>query len=159
MTGIAIDSISKLRGTAKASISKLGGIGAPASYENAYSLDFDGTDDYAVSSADLDGDVMNRRTKSVAFWWKSSSEGTSTNNYIMSLGVNTISITLSYGDIEVWHNTHWPSFALHHSHRSAYLDTGNWHHIVFTVSCPGGINTEAVHKVYVDAVEKASSTL
>ena len=158
VNSVEIAALAKIGNIAKAGFGKISGIDAPsASFANTKSIDFDGTDDFLVSAADLDGDVMNRRTKSIAFWWKSSNEGTGSNNYILTFGAGTMAIQLSYGDIEVWHNTHWPSFAVHHSHRSAYLDTGNWHHIVFTVSCPGGINTEAIHKVYVDAVEKASA--
>ena len=151
--------MAKVNNAAKAALGKIANIDAPSAvFSNTKSIDFDGTDDFLVSTADLDGAVMNRRTKSFSFWWKSSNEGTGSNNYILTFGAGAMAIQITYGDIEVWHNTHWPSFAVHHSHRSAYLDTGNWHHIVFTVSCPGGINTEAVHKVYVDAVEKASST-
>ena len=150
--------MSKVFNVAKSGFGKIGSIDAPsAAFSNTKSIDFDGSDDYALSASDLDVNVMNRRTKSIAFWWKSSNEGTSSSNYIMSFGNNTMSITLAYGDIEVWHNTHWPSFALHHSHRGSYLDTGNWHFITFTVSCAGN-NEEAVHKLYVDAVEKGSST-
>ena len=57
--------MAKVNNAAKAALGKIANIDAPSAvFSNTKSIDFDGTDDFLVSTADLDGDVMNRRTKS-----------------------------------------------------------------------------------------------
>ena len=154
IAGIAIGTIAKLGGIVRSSISQI--VEQVRATWNDKSIDFDGTNDYLLSSANLDINVQNRRTKSISFWFKTSSISSSP-HYFISFGSNSLSILANSNNLKLQHNTIFPDFEIHWSHRSSWLNTGTWVNIIYTVSCPAGQNTEATHKIYIDAVLKQTT--
>ena len=149
--------MAKISNIAKSGFGKIGGVDAPSTWTNAYSTDFDGTDDIAASSANIPVDVMNRRTKTISLWFDSSDGSTSC---LFDFGSNTMIIEIIGNNLYVRHTlTHSVSaLKVHWSHRTKWLNTAAWVHLAFTVSTPGGNGTASVAKIYLDAVEVLSVT-
>ena len=128
---------------------------AVAEFSNTKSIDFDGTDDYAVSAGNTDSAILNNRVKTIALWFKSSDGSQAT---MFDYGLNTMLIEINGSNLYFYHSITNPTMIVHWSHRYRWLNTGAWVHMVCTVSQPGGSGTEAIAKVYLDAVEVFSNT-
>ena len=121
---------------------------------NTKSIDFDGVDDMLISS-----NVSIAGAGTLSWWMKTDSLGTSGSHYIIRFGELASNYAyISSGDLKFYWMTMGGQLAISSEHRDDYLDDGEWHHFVFTASRPGGNNTEAVHKVYLDATEIGTKT-
>lgn len=148
--------MAKVNNAAKAALGKIGSIDAPsASFSNTKSIDFDGTDDYAVSAGNTDSAVLNNRLKTISLWFKSSDGSQAC---LFDLGLNTMIIEINGNNLYFRHGITNATMLVHWSHRSKWLNTGAWVHVVCTISQPGGNGTESIGKVYLDAVEVESDT-
>jgi len=152
---------SKINNVAKAALDKIidtAGVFVSSWAGNSKSLDFDGTNDTAISASNIDVDVMNRRTKSISFWFQSSN--ISGHQHLFCFGANVMTVSVIGNNLYIYHAlTHALSdLKPHWSHRTKWYNTGAWVNLTFTISTPGGNGTASVGKVYIDAVEVISAT-
>ena len=132
---------------------------AGSSFSNAYSLDFDGTNDTLVSDGNMNSTDANNRTRTWSFWLKAGSGDIGSGiKYILWPGNNNLAFLFNSSNLIVNASTIFPPITASWSYRDDYFETGSWVHFCFTQSCPGGQNTEAVHKLYIDAVLKETWT-
>ena len=147
--------MAKVNSAAKAALGKIGSIDAPSTgLTNTKSIDFDGVDDMLISS-----NVSIAGAGTLSWWMKTDSVGTSGSYFIIRFGEYSSNYArISSGDLKFYWMTMGGALTIASEHRDDYLDDGEWHHFVFTISRPGGNNTEAVHKAYLDATEIGTKT-
>ena len=160
INNIAAASIAKKFNIAKSSCAKISNVTTPSSFSNTYSLDFDGTNDFLVSSGNMDATEGNNRTRTWSWWLKAGSGDIGSGvKYILWPGDNNMAFLFNGSNLVINSSTAFPPMTASWTYRSDYFETGSWVHFCFTQSCPGGNNTEAVHKLYIDAVLKETWTL
>ena len=149
--------MAKVSSVAKAAIGKIGSIDAPsagATFADAKSLDFDGTDDFVLTGLEF----VNRNV-TISCWLKRD-----TSNYFEAI----------FGDMSsdrtntLWFNTYFSGgFWIHIGDGSAFYNVtttgvniadGNWHHVVFRIGGDDASDNNIDPKVWVDGVLKLDAT-
>lgn len=118
VSSLAVASLSKVSSLAKLSISKINSVTASfaASFTNAYSIDFDGSNDYVV----LDDVTWGYGT--VSLWFKTPSEG--------SIPLSMGSGQFVYLAEKIYVN--WPKHNSYLTYNYRLYDDDNWHHLLCT---------------------------
>ena len=158
VNNVAIAALAKIGNIAKAGFGKIVGVDAPVTgLTNTYSLDFDGTNDFLAGVGNVQ--VPASGVGTFSWWMKTDSLTTSGSHYIMKFGEASSNYCyINSGNLTFYWMTFNGAFAVHGDYQEEYLDDGEWHHFVFTSSRPGGNNTEAISKIYLDATEIATKT-
>jgi hypothetical protein len=142
----------QLKGTNGEGILNSFEIPAGGSSFNAYSVNFDGTDDYV--DCGNDSSLQPTDEFSVSAWFKTDVVGDSGRNFVFSKVFFRLDIRETSGRLEfaVYRSTGQGTFVYTPSGTS-YSD-GNWHHVVATFK-KSDINR---YKIYVDGALKAEAT-
>ena len=123
--------MAKVSNVAKAAIGKIGSIDAPSGFTNAYSLDFDGTNDYVIL-----GDVT-WGYGTLSLWFKTEEE-------------DSIPLTIGSGQFVYLANkiyVAWPKHNGYLTYNYREYDDGAWHHLLCTFDA--GVE-EGEAKMYYD---------
>ena len=150
--------MAKVSNVAKAAIGKIGSIDAPSAvYSNTKSIDFDGTNDYAVSGSNHSFGFSSGGT--IAFWVKThftGSEVEGDGNFIAYHNTEQFYIAFN------WNGTNHRPYIQHPASGSFFYGDDDvadeeWHHVAFVID-GGGSGTSTTSTIYVDAAVDKTGT-